>query len=196
MKLGISNKAWFAALLVLLCACASIVATQSFEITTEVAMPDIPNVDLPEGVDAPPQTLRLRASFGSCSRTALGSLDKLRENANVKSADVWVVVRDIQLRSDSSFSGIEELDISLVTPDETLNICNRRLSESDQAGSTIDCGFEHRMRAEQLCSTLSGDGSGTASMTIELSVQTGDVTLTTLSASIQVDTDLEVDVGI
>lgn len=177
-----------------LCACASIVATQTFEINTEVAMPSIPRVDLPAGT--PAQTVSLTARFGSCSKTALGSLDKLRANNHVDSADVWVVIHDVKLSSDSSFSGIEKLSLQLVTPDETVTICDRTLSESDQASSNIECGFEHRVRAEQLCSTLSADGSGVAEMTIELAVQTGDVTLTTLGASIKVDTELEADVSL
>lgn len=177
-----------------LCACASIVATQTFEISTEVAMPSIPRVDLPAGT--PAQTVSLTARFGSCSKTALGSLDKLRANDHVDAADVWVVIRDVQLRSDASFSGIEKLSLELVTPDETVTICDRTLSESDQASSNIDCGFEHRVRAEQLCSTLAGDGAGVAEMTIELAIQTGDVTLTTLGATIKVDTELEADVSL
>jgi hypothetical protein len=177
-----------------LCACASIIATQTFEISTEVAMPSIPRVDLPAGT--PAQTISLTARFGSCSSTALGSLDKLRENKHVDSADVWVVIRDVQLRSDASFSGIEKLSLQLVTPDETITICDRDLSESDQASSNIECGFEHRVRAEQLCSTLAGDGAATAEMTIELAIQTGDVTLTTLGATIKVDTELEADVSL
>lgn len=176
-----------------LCACASIVATQTFEISTEVTTPNIPRVDLPGSA---PQTISLTARFGSCSRTALGSLDKLRESKHVDSADVFVVIRDVQLRSDASFSGIEQLNLQLVTPDETVTICDRRLSESDQEASTIDCEFEHRVRAEQLCATLAGDGSGAAEMTIQLEVQTGDVTLTTLGATIKVDTELEADVSL
>jgi hypothetical protein len=174
-----------------LCACASIVATQTFEISTEVAMPNIPRV--PTGQ---PQTVTLTARFGSCSRTALGSLDKLRESKYVDSADVWVVVRDVQLRSDSTFAGIENLSLELVTPDETVTICDRRLSESEQEASTIDCDFEHRVRAEQLCMMLGDDMSGVAQMSIELAVSTGDITLTTLGAKIVVDTDLEADVSL
>ncbi|HET8938403.1 MAG TPA: hypothetical protein VFN67_33395 [Polyangiales bacterium] len=177
-----------------LCACASIVATQTFEISTEVAMPSIPRVDLPAGT--PAQTVSLTARFGSCSKTTLGNLDKLRANDHVDAADVWVVIRGVQLRSDASFSGIEKLSLELVTPDETVTICDRTLSESDQASSNIDCGFEHRVRAEQLCSTLAGDGAGVAEMTIELAIQTGDVTLTTLGATIKVDTELEADVSL
>lgn len=172
-------------------ACASIVATQTFEISTEVAMPSIPRIPTTE-----PQTVTLTARFGSCSSTALGSLEKLRENKYVDSADVWVVVRDVQLRSDSSFAGIEDLNLQLVTPDETVTICDRTLSESDQASNTIDCDFEHRVRAEQLCMMLGDSTSGVAQMSIELQVSTGDVTLTTLGATLKVDTELEADVSL
>jgi hypothetical protein len=174
-----------------LCACASIAATQTFEISTQVAMPSIPRIPTSE-----PQTVMLTARFGSCSRTALGSLDKLRENSHVDSADVWVVVRDVQLRSDSSFAGIEDLTLQLVTPDETVTICDRRLSEADQEASTVDCEFEHRVRAEQLCSMIGGGSSGVAQMTIELEVSTGDITLTELGATLNVDTVLEADVSL
>jgi hypothetical protein len=177
--------------LVAVCACASIVATQTFEISTEVAMPSIPRIPTSE-----PQTVRLTARFGSCSRTALGSLDKLRENELVDSADVWVTVRDIELRSDTSFAGIENLTLELVTPDEILTICDRTLSDSDQEASTIDCDFEHRVRAEQLCAMFGDDAADVAEMTIELAVSTGDVTLTTLSATLQVDTELEANVSL
>ena len=174
-----------------LCACASVAATQTFEISTEIAMPSIPRVPT-----AAPQTVMLTARFGSCSRTALGSLDKLRESDHVDAVDVWVVIRDVQLRSDSSFAGIEDLTLQLVTPDETVTICDRTLSASDQRASTIDCDFEHRIRAEQLCSTI-GDGSaGVAQMTIELAVSTGDITLTSLGATLHVDTVLEADVSL
>ena len=174
-----------------LCACASIVATQTFEISTEVAMPSIPRIPTSE-----PQTVRLTARFGSCSRTALGSLDKLRESKYVDSADVWVVVRDVQLRSDSSFAGIKDLKLELVTPDETVTICDRTLSDADQEAATIDCDFEHRVRAEQLCMMLGDNMSGVAQMSIELAVSTGDITLTTLGATIVVDTELEADVSL
>jgi hypothetical protein len=193
MKLRSIPRAARLAATLALCACASIVATQTFEITTEVAMPNIPRVGVPT---AEAQTISLTARFGSCSRTALGSLDKLRESKHVDSAEVWVVIRDVQLRSDASFSGIENLKLQLVTPDETVTICDRTLSESDQAASSIECEFEHRVRAEQLCSTLAGNGSGTAEMMIQLSVQLGDVTLSTLGATIKVDTELEADVSL
>lgn len=174
-----------------LCACASIVAKQTFEITTEVAMPNIPRIPTRE-----PRSVTLTARFGSCSRTALGSLDKLRESKYVDSADVWVVVRDVQLRTDTTFAGIENLKLELVTPDETVTICDRALSDADQEASTVDCDFEHRMRAEQLCMMLGDDTSGVAQMSIELSVATGDITLTTLGATLVVDTELEADVSL
>lgn len=174
-----------------LCACASIVATQTFEISTEIAMPNIPRIPTSQ-----PQTVTLTARFGSCSSTALGSLDKLRESKYVDSADVFVVVRDVQLRSNSSFAGIENLKLELVTPDETVTICDRTLSDRDQEASTIDCDFEHRVRAEQLCMMLEGDASGVAEMSIELAVSTGDITLTTLGATLAVDTELEADVSL
>jgi hypothetical protein len=174
-------------------ACVSIVATQTFEITTQIAMPNIPDVDVP---GAGPQTVALTARFGSCSRTALGSLDKLRSNAHVDSADVFVVVRDITLRSDATFEGIENLNLALVTPEETVTICDRTLSDADQQRDTVNCDFEHRVRAEQLCTSLGANSSGVAEMTIELAVQTGDVTLTTLSATIHVDTELEANISL
>jgi hypothetical protein len=52
------------------------------------------------------------------------------------------------------------------------------------------------VRAEQLCSMLGSGSSGVAEMTIELAVSTGDVTLTTLGATLSVDTVLEADVSL
>lgn len=176
--------------MVALCACASVVATQTFEISTEVAIPSIPGIP-----SIGTQTAQVTARFGSCSRTALGSLEKLRDSKYVDSADVWVVVRDVQLRSDSSFAGIENLTLELVTPDETVTICDRALSESDQEASTLDCNFEHRVRAEQLCMMLGDDRSGVAEMSIELAVSRG-ITLTTLGATLVVDTEVEADVSL
>lgn len=176
---------------VVLCACASIVATQTFEISTDVVTPDIPRIPTPE-----PRAVTLTARFGSCSRTALGSLEKLRESKYVDSADVFIQIRDVSLHADTSFAGIQSLTLELLTPDETITICDRSLSEDEQQGRTIECEFEHRLRAEELCMMLGDDVSGVAEMNIELLVSTGEVTLNTLSATLVADTELEADVSL
>lgn len=175
--------------LALLCACASIVATQTFELSTEyAAMPALPNVALGQ-----PQTVSLSASFGSCSKTALGNLEKLRADNNVDSLDVWVIVRDVHLEADTSFQGIERLGLALVTGDETISVCDRALSEQEQQSSNITCPFEHRVRAEQLC-TSADDSS--ARMTIQLSIDTGEIALTRIGARLAVETEVDADVSL
>lgn len=174
-----------------LCACASVVATQEFDITTEIAMPSIPRVPTAQAVP-----VSFTAQFGSCSSTALGSLDKLRENKHVDSADIWVVVKDVRLRSNTSFSGVETIKLELVTPDETISICDLELSDSDQESDVIDCDFEHRIKAEDLCSMLSGNSTGVAMMNIDLTVSPANVTLSSLSSTIEVDTELDLDVSL
>jgi len=176
--------------LVTLCACASVVATQTFELSTQYAtMPALPAV--PSGQS---QTIALSASFGSCSKTALGSLDKLRANSHVDALDVWVTVRDIRLQSDATFEGIEHLGLELVTADETVSVCDRALSSDEQRSSSVTCPFEHRVRAEQLCS--SADSSGSARMTIQLSLDAGAVTLTSIGANLTVETEVDADVSL
>ena len=174
----------------LLCACASVVVTQTFELSTEyAAMPALPNVSLGQ-----PQTISLSASFGSCSKTALGSLDKLRQDSRVDSLDVWVIVRDIKLQSDSTFEGIEDLSLQLVTGDEQIPVCDRALSAAEQRSSTIECPFEHRVRAEQLCA--SADSGAPARMTIQLAINTGEVTLSRIGATLTVETELDANVSL
>lgn len=186
----ISKLARYAALSAL-CACASIAATQAFDITTEIAMPSIPRVPTTQ-----PQMVSLTARFGSCSSTALGSLDKLRENSHVDAADIWVVVRDVHLRSNTSFSGIQNIKLDLVTPDETISICDQGLSDSAQESDVVNCNFEHRIKAEDLCTMLSGNSTGVAEMNIDLTVAPANVTLTSLSATIEVDTESDLDVSL
>lgn len=178
---------WLAAL----GACASIVATQTFELSTEsVAMP----LPFPDVALSQPQTITLTTSFGSCSKTSLGSLESLRANSHVDALDVWVIVRDVELRSDASFSGIQNLALQLVTAEDTISVCDRTLSAAEQAASTISCPFEHRVRAEDLCGMLTG--SAPAQMTIELTVRTGDVTLSKVGAKLTVETELDADVSL
>lgn len=173
-----------------LCACASVVATQNFELSTEyVAMPALPNVP---GV--PAQTISLSARFASCSKTALGDLEKVRASDYVDSVDVWVIVRDVRLISDASFSGIDQLTLQLEIPGDTITVCNRKLSESEQQRSTVTCPFEYRVRAEDLCN---GDGStANTEITIQLTVDTGDVSLTRIGAKLAVDTEVDADVSL
>ena len=179
---------WLAVLV--LGACANIVATQDFELSTEyVAMPGLSGA--PVNV---PQTVSLSARFASCSKTALGDLEKIRASDHVDSVDVWVIVRDVKLYSDASFSGIEDLRLVLVTPTEEITVCDRTLSDAEQRASTVDCAFEHRIRAEDLC-TESGANS-TAEMTIQLAVMTGEVSLSRIGATITVETEIDADVSL
>ena len=178
------------ATLLALCACASISATQSFELSTEyVAMPTLP------GAPNVAQDVALTANFGSCSKTALGNLDKLRADSHVDSLDVWVIIKDIQLSSDATFSGIENLTLKLITPDETITVCNRKLSSAEQSSSSVTCPFEQRLNAEQLCAAQSG-GSSPTQMTIQLTVMTGAVTLTKIGAALAVETEVDANVSL
>jgi len=192
MRVSIGKVGRFAALgVTALCACASAVATQAFNISTEIAMPAIPRVPTTQ-----PQTVSLTARFGSCSATALGNLDKLRSTKHVDSADVWLVVRNVHLRSNTNFKGIQNIKLDLVTPSQTIAICDQGLSDSAQESDVVDCDFEHRLKAEDLCSMLSGNSTGVAEMNIDLTVAPANVTLTSLSATIEVDTELDLDVSL
>jgi hypothetical protein len=171
-------------------ACASITATQTFELSTEyAAMPSLP------GTPNVAQQVALTANFGSCSKTALGNLEKLRADSHVDSLEVWVIVKDIQLRSDTSFSGIENLTLKLVTPDETITVCDRPLSTEEQQSSSVSCPFERRINAEDLCATQS-TGTAPTQMTIQLEVMTGEVTLSQIGATIAVETEVDADVSL
>jgi hypothetical protein len=173
------------------CACASISAIQTFELTTEsAAMPALPNVPTNQ-----PQTLSLTAGFGSCSKSALGDLERVRANSHVDSLDVWVNITDIKLRSDATFSGIQSLSLSLATHGDAIPVCSLTLSAAEQQSSQIDCPSEQHVRAEQLCPTA-GSTTTPAQITMQLTVNTGDVTLTKLSATIQLETEVDADVSL
>jgi hypothetical protein len=178
------------ATLISLCTCASITATQSFELSTEyVAMPTLP------GAPNVAQDVALTANFGSCSKTALGNLEKLRADKHVDSLDVWVIVKDIELSSDATFSGIENLTLKLVTPSQTITVCDRALSAAEQKASTVSCPFEERLSAEQLCAAQ-GSSSSPTQMTIQLTVMTGAVTLTKIGATLAVETEVDANVSL
>ena len=171
-------------------ACAGIVATQSFEISTEyAAMPGLAGAPVNLA-----QTVSLTARFASCSKTALGDLEKIRASDHVDSVDIWVVVRDVKLRSNATFSGIRDLKLQLMTPTEEITVCDRTLSDAEQQASTVDCALEHRIRAEDLCTDTGS--SSTAEMAIQLTVMTGDVTLTRIGATLTVETEIDADVSL
>jgi hypothetical protein len=178
------------ACLSLLCACASISATQTFELSTSVVIPALPHAAV-----SVPQTVSLVMKFGSCSNSALGDLEKLRANDHVDSLDVWVDISDVELHSEATFSGVQTLTLQLVAGDEVIPVCSRALTASEQKASTLKCPFEHRVRAEQLCATL-GSEQAPAQMTIEVQVLTDDVRLTTIGAKIQVVTELAADLSL
>jgi hypothetical protein len=169
-----------------LCGCASVTVSQMFELSTESAtMPP------PTGAPSSTQTVSLNAKFGSCSKSALGNIEKVRESDQVDSLEVWVIVRDVKLSSDASFSGIENLHLELVTANETVTVCDRTLSAAEQRSSTIDCEFEKKVSVEELCAD-----AGSTQMAIQLTVDTGAVTLTRIGATITVETEVEADVSL
>ena len=189
MKRIRTPAAWILALLAL-GACVSVVATQTFELSTESAsMPGLPNAPVNRA-----EVVTLNARFASCSKTALGDLEKIRASDHVDSVDVWVIVRDVVLRSDATFSGIKDLNLVLVTPTEEITVCDRTLSASEQKSSKVNCEFEHRLRAEDLC--VGTGAAANAEINIQLAVMTGEVTLTQLGATLTVETEIDADVSL
>jgi hypothetical protein len=172
-------------------ACASISGTQSFQATRQFTLPSL-------GVttgDSGSHTINAVGAADDLSFAAsvLADVDRLRERDHVDSAEATVRVVSVRLSTDTTFAGVTAIRAQLVTATQTIELCSRTLSASEQKASSITCEADHVMDEETL--QQSSTSTSPAQIGAQLDVS-GTVTATKLNSVVTFEVEVNVDASL
>ena len=180
----------FALLLPLSCvaACASITGTQTFQSTNSYTLPAI-------GVVSGTRTISAEGATNapSFAQSVLNDIDELREDEHVDSADAKIRIATVRLASDTTFAGVKAIRLRLVTRTETIELCDRTLSASEERSASISCTVDHEVNEADLESNTSA--TSPARITVELDVS-GTVTATQLTSTVAFEVEVNAEVSL
>src|SRR5262249_3193969 len=151
---------------------ASVSGTQSFAAVEEYDLPNVGTIEGAQTVTA--QGAQNTRAFG---QAVLDTVDQLRANDHVDSANVTIRIVSTALSSDTTFSGVVALRTQLVTESGPVDICNRTLTASEQRSSSITCEVDYAI--EEAALRRSSEANAPAQIRVELQLE-GDVTATKL----------------
>lgn len=168
--------------------CASVSGTQSFATVQEYSLPSV-------GTVIPARTVSAQgaATTRSFAQAVLDSVDQLRKNDHVDSADVTIHIVSSALSSNTNFSGVKALRTELVTGSSTIRLCDHVLSASEQQSSSITCPVDHEIQESELRTTSAANTQ--AQVRIEVDME-GTVTATKLRSTLNFEAELNADLSL
>lgn len=172
-----------------LVACASISGTQTFEATRQFSLPAVP------AVGAGTQTISAMGATGdpSFAESVLDTVDRLRDEDHVDSAEAEIRVVSVRLSTDTTFAGVSAVRVQLVTATGPIELCNRALSAAEQNASSINCEVDQVMDE----TTLQQTAASTAPSQIAAQLQvSGATTATRLNSVVTFEVELNVDASL
>lgn len=173
-----------------LCACASISGSQTFEALQEYSLPNAGNTYATDVTTTVTVSANSQRSFAAA---VLDDIAELRAQDHVDSAEASVQIASIQLATDTTFAGVKAVRVQLVTPTETVELCNRVLSASDEQSSSVSCRTDYRLGEDALQQSATSEQPTRIDLELQVS---GAVTATTLTSTVAFEVEVDVDASL
>lgn len=168
--------------------CASVSGTQSFATSQVYSLPNVGTV-----VPARTVSAQAAATTRSFAQAVLDSVDQLRKNDHVDSADVTIHIVSSALTSNTTFSGVKALRTELVTSSGTITLCDHMLSAAEQQSSSITCPVDHDIQESELRTTSAATAQSQVRIEIDME---GAVTATKLTSTVNFEAELNADLSL
>lgn len=169
--------------------CASITGTQDFATDQQYSLPNQGAITLAGSTIVTVSAMSSR----TFAAAVLDDIDDLRNTQHIDSADASVQVRSVQLATNTTFSGVKAIWIHLVTESQTIELCNRILSASDEQLSSVGCSANYRI--DEAALQTSAGSSQPARIDVQLELE-GDVTATELTSTVAFEVEVNVDASL